>query len=128
VTPETQGHLGKAHEHLAKARVILDRLQYADEAARCAYLAAFHAAQPLISERSGRTAKTYAGVHSQFNLLTKDDSRVDVELRHFLSDAFDLKTVADYETGPDAIVSRQEAEVSIATASRFIDRIVEILA
>jgi uncharacterized protein (UPF0332 family) len=128
VTPETREHLDKAHEHLTKARTILDLLHYADEAGRLAYLAAFHAAQALISERTARVAKTHAGVHSQFNLLTKDDNRVDAELRRFLSDAFDLKSVADYEVGPDAVVSPEEAEAAIATATRFINRIAEILA
>jgi len=53
------GHLGEAHEHLAKARAMLDQ--------------------------------------------------IDAELRHFLSDAFDLKTVADYGVGADAVVSPEEA-------------------
>jgi uncharacterized protein (UPF0332 family) len=128
VSPETQGHLDKAKEHLAKARTYLDVLHYADEAGRCAYLAAFHAAQALISERTGKIARRHAGVHSQFNLLIKDDPRVDAELRHFLSDGFDLKTAADYQVGPDAVVSPEEAEAAIATATRFIDRITEILA
>jgi len=128
MSPEAQGHLDKAHEDLTKAQVVLDRLQYADEAGRLAYLAAFHAAQALISERTARTAKTHAGVHSQFNLLTKDDPRVDPELRRFLSDAFDLKSIADYEVGPDAVVSPEDAKEAIVTAGRFIDRVTEILA
>ena len=127
MSPEAQGHLDKAHEDITKARVVLDRLQYVDEAGRLAYLAAFHAAQALISERTARTATTHAGVHSQFNLLTKDDPRVDPELRRFLSDAFDLKSVADYEVDPNAVVSPEDEE-AIATATRFIDRIAEILA
>jgi uncharacterized protein (UPF0332 family) len=127
VTPESKEHLDKAWEQLAKARNLLDATQYADEAGRCAYLAAFHAAQALISERTGRSARRHAGVHSQFNLLTKDDPRVE-ELRHFLTDAFDLKSAADYETGPDAFVSAEEARAAIATATRFIQRIAEILA
>jgi uncharacterized protein (UPF0332 family) len=128
VTPESKEHLDKAWEQLAKARNLLDAMQYADEAGRCAYLAAFHAAQALISERTGRSARRHAGVHSQFNLLTKDDPGVDKELRHFLTDAFDLKSAADYETGPDAFVSAEEARAAIATATRFIQRITEILA
>jgi uncharacterized protein (UPF0332 family) len=62
---------------------------FADDAGRAAYLAAFHAAQALISERTHRISKTHAGVHSQFNLLTKGDFRVGTELRRFLSDALD---------------------------------------
>jgi hypothetical protein len=45
-----------------------------------------------------------------------------------LTDAFDLKVAADYEVGPDAVVSPAEAEAAIVTATRFIERIAEILA
>ena len=128
MTPEAQEHLAKARDELAKAGLVLDRLGYGDEAGRLAYLAAFHAAQALITERTSRTAKTHAGVHSQFHLLTKDDARIETDLRHFLSDAFDLKTVSDYGVGPDATVSIDEAAAAIATATRFVDRISGILA
>ena len=125
MTPETQEHLDKAREYLSKARTLIDVVHYDDEAGRAAYLAGFHAAQALISERTGRIAKTHAGVHSQFNLLTKDDKRVDAELRHFLSDAFDLKSTADYEVGPGSKVTHAQAAEAIAIGRRFIDAIAE---
>src|SRR5262245_58401892 len=50
-----------------------------------AYLAAFHAAQALIAERTGRTAKTHKGAHAQFARLTRGEPRLDVELRRFLA-------------------------------------------
>ncbi len=128
MTPEADGHLRKAREELAKARATLKQLGYGDEAGRLAYLAAFHAAQALIVERTSRTAKTHAGVHSQFHRLIRDDARFDADLRGFLSDGFDLKTVSDYGVGPDATVSSNEAETAIGTATRFVDRITEILA
>jgi uncharacterized protein (UPF0332 family) len=101
VTPETAEHLDKAREYLTKARNLLDVMHYNDEAGRAAYLAGFHAAQALISERTGRVAKTHDGVNSQFNLLTRDDARVDTELRSFLGRAYNLKAVADYRQGRD---------------------------
>lgn len=126
MTPEAQLHLDKAGDHLTKA---LDALaKHPDEAGRCAYLAAFHSAQAMISEHTGRVAKTHAGVHSQFNLLAKNEPRIEIEMRRFLSDAFDLKATADYEVGPDAVVSAEEAEIAIAAATRFVSRIAEILA
>ena len=128
MTPEAQGHLRKAREELAKARTVLERLHYGDEAGRLAYLAAFHAAQALIAERTSRTAKTHAGVHSQFHLPTRNDERIEAELRGFLSDGFDLKTISDYGVGPDATVSSGEALAAIETATRFVDRIAQILA
>ena len=120
--------MAKAREDLAKARSVFEQLHYPDEAGRLAYLAAFHAAQALIAERTSRTAKTHAGVHSQFHLLTRDEARIEPELRGFLSDAFDLKTISDYGVGPDATVSSEEADAAITAATRFVERISEILA
>jgi uncharacterized protein (UPF0332 family) len=127
LTPEADGHLRKARKELAKALSVLKQLDYYDEAGRLAYLAAFHAAQALIVERTSRTAKTHAGVHSQFHRLIRDDPRFDAELRGFLSDGFDLKTVSDYGVGLDATVSPDEAKTAIATATRFVNCISEIL-
>jgi hypothetical protein len=41
-------------------------MKYHDAAGRTAYLAGFHAAQALISERTGRTVKTHRGVNTAF--------------------------------------------------------------
>ena len=127
MTPETAEHLDKAREYLTKARNLLDVMHYNDEAGRAAYLAGLHAAQALISERTGRVVKTHDGVNSQFNLLTRGVPRVDAELRRFLPHAYDLKAVADYEAGPGSIVPLERVEAAIATARRFVDLIAELL-
>jgi uncharacterized protein (UPF0332 family) len=127
VTPETAEHLGKAREYLTKARALLDVMHYHDEAGRAAYLAGFHAAQALISERTGKIARTHEGVNSQFNLLTKGDLRIDTELRRFLTQSYNLKAVADYETGPDSIIPIERVETAIATSLRFVECVSEIL-
>jgi uncharacterized protein (UPF0332 family) len=66
-------------------------------------------------------------VNSQFNLLIRDDARVDVELRGFLGRAYNLKAVADYETGPGSVVPLERVEAAIATARRFVACIEELL-
>lgn len=121
MTPETGEHLGKAREYLVKARALLDVVHFADEAGRAVYLAAFHAAQALISEKTGKIAKTHEGVNRQFNALTKDDPRVDRELRRFLSQAYSLKAVADYEAGPGAEVPVERVESALAVAHKFVE-------
>jgi uncharacterized protein (UPF0332 family) len=91
---------------VAKARKLLGEadgmlaMQYYDAAGRTAYLAGFHAAQALISERTGRAVKTHRGVNGELHRLTKDDPRLDTELRAFLGRTYNLKAIADYETGP----------------------------
>jgi hypothetical protein len=77
----------------------------ADEAARESYLAGFHAAQALISERTGRSVKTHNGVKTEFHRLVRSDTRVDDELRGFLGFAYNFKAIADYDTAPGARVT-----------------------
>jgi hypothetical protein len=41
-------------------------------------------------------------------------------LRSFLSRNYDLKAIADYETGPDAEVSPEVASMAVQQAKRFV--------
>jgi uncharacterized protein (UPF0332 family) len=58
LTPEAADHLAKASRCLTRARTIL-AAGVGEDAGRNAYLAAFHAAQALIAERTGKAAKTH---------------------------------------------------------------------
>jgi uncharacterized protein (UPF0332 family) len=126
VRPEARHYLDKARQSLARARAIL-AINLAEDTGRAAYLGAFHAAQALIFERTGRAAKTHRGVHGQFLRLVVDEPGIDFELRRFLSQGYKLKAIADYETGPDAVVPREEAAAAVETADRFIRMIAELL-
>jgi len=75
VTPEAKEHFDKARQCLIRARTILDA-GVGEDAGRNAYLAAFHAAQALIAERTGKDAKTHRGVHTQFARLTRHEPRL----------------------------------------------------
>ena len=127
MTPEASAHLKKARQLLARARVIL-AAGIAEDAGRDAYLAAFHAAQALIAERTGRESKTHRGTHVQFARLTKDEPRFDAELQRFLPQSYHLKANADYETGSAAAIPIGQAGAAIETAERFIACIAELLA
>jgi len=98
-----------------------------EDAGRDAYLAAFHAAQALILARSGKVVKTHRGVHRLFAQLAKNEARLH-EFSRFLSQAYNLKDIADYELGPGAAVPLDRASAAIKTAERFVDRAAEILA
>lgn len=126
MTPEAQSYLDKARQSLAHARAILE-IELGDEAGRTAYLAALHAAQALIFERTGRVAKTHRGVHGQFLRLVAGEPRVDAELRRFLSEGYKLKATADYEVGPEAVVPLEEAAAAIQRAARFVETVSELL-
>jgi len=127
VTPEAAGHLEKARHCLTRARVIL-AAEVPDVAAREAYLAAFHAAQALIAERTGKAAKTHKGVHVQFARLTRQEPRVDLQLRQFLPQSYDIKSIADYGLGSSDDVPVAQAVAAIETAARFVECIGDLLA
>ena len=101
MTPEAAGYLDKARDLLVQAEAMLG-IGLSDAAGRTAYLAEFHAAQRLIFERTRKSLKSHRGVNTEFLRLTKDDIRIAAELRVGLSQAYNLKAVADYEIGPNA--------------------------
>lgn len=111
---------------LARAQIML-RAGLNEDAARAAYMAGFHVAQAYIFERTDKTSKSHKGVQIEFFRLTKDDPRIDVELRKFLSQSYDYKSVADYFTGPDASTSAEEATNALATSRRFVTHVSELV-
>ncbi len=126
MTPEADRFLEKARQCLANARANLG-IGLSNDAGRNAYFAAFHAAQALIFERAGKIAKTHQGVQGEFYRLAKDEPSIDKNFPAFLSQAYNLKAVADYETGPDSIVPPERAAVAIETAGCFIECIAGLI-
>ncbi|WP_114857834.1 HEPN domain-containing protein [Azospirillum brasilense] len=126
MSPEAAAYLDKARQCLGYARINLT-VDLGNDAGRNAYLAAFHAAQSLIFERTGKVAKTHQGVQAEFTRLTKDDPRLPAEVRRFLAQAYNLKAVADYELGPDSILPLERAEKAVADAEAFVDRVADLL-
>lgn len=51
------------------------------------------------SERNGKVIKRYRSVQNERRRLTKDEPRFDLELSAFLGRTYNLKAIADYETG-----------------------------
>lgn len=96
-------------------------------AGREAYLAAFHAAEALVFERTGKVAKTHRGLRSEFARLTRGDVRVSRLVSEFLGQAYELKSMADYGVGEEAVVSVPVAAAAIENATRFVACIAGIL-
>jgi uncharacterized protein (UPF0332 family) len=126
VTPEASGYLRKARQCLGYARVNFG-VGLGNDAGRNAYLCAFHSAQAFIFERTGKVAKSHQGVHTEFNRLAKDEPRINLDVRRFLPQAYNLKAVADYEMGPDSEVPLVRAKAAIANAEEFIVCIEQLL-
>ena len=126
MTPEAGRYLEKARRCLAHARAILG-IALGEEAGRSAYLTAFHAAQALIFERLGTVARSHQGVHGEFAKLAKNEPSIDPDLRRFLSQAYDLKVLADYETGPEAVVPLERAAAAVDAAERFLDCVAQLV-
>ncbi len=126
MTPEAARYLEKARQCLSNARANLS-IDLSNDAGRNAYFAAFHAAQAFIFGRTGKAAKTHQGVQSEFNRMARDEPGIDKSFPAFLSQAYNLKAVADYETGPDSVVPLERSASAIETAGRFIDCIAGLI-
>jgi uncharacterized protein (UPF0332 family) len=126
VKEQTGAYLDKARELLDQAETIFAADLY-EPAGRTAYLAGFHAAQALLFETSGRIYKSHGGLQGEFARLVKDDPRVDDQIRAFLGRSYELKSIADYETGPASHISAERAREAIDSARRFIERITSMI-
>lgn len=118
--PQTAAFLAKSREFLDKAQDLFGAHHWPDEAGRTAYLAGLHAAQALIFEMTGRVRKRHSTVQGEFARLVRDDPRFDRELRAFLPRTYNLKSIADYLTGPGSQVTVEQAQEAIQTARRFV--------
>jgi len=126
MTPQAGQFLDKARQLLEQADIMLG-VGLNEAAGRTAYLAGFHAAQCLIFESTGKVSKTHAGVQKIFLDLTKNDPRVDSELRRFLSRSYNLKTAADYEMGLGSAISVERARAAVETGKRFVAHITTLV-
>lgn len=127
MTPQAVQFVEKANELLAQADTMLQVKLY-DACGRNTYLAAFHAAQAFIFEHERKTHKTHNGVRTEFNRLTKDDARLDADLRNFLARSYNLKAVADYETGPGSHVSYESAARALEEGKLFVSTVAALIA
>ena len=124
--PQTALFLDKARQQLQRADTMLG-VGLNEDAGRAAYLAGLHAAQALIFENTDKARKKHSGVQREFARLVKDDPRFDVQLRAFLPRTYNLKAIADYETGPGSKVSPESAREAIQTARRFVECVTTLI-
>jgi uncharacterized protein (UPF0332 family) len=125
---ETADYLAKARATLADAQQIAT-LPLPHVAAREAYLALFHAAEAYIFEQTAKIAKTHRGVRSEFARLARAEPRIGRDLVTFLGTAYQFKARADYAVGSLVTpITSAEAAAAIASTTRFINTIAQLLA
>jgi len=127
VKPETANYLDKAREDLKDGQAIL-AIGLAKVAARSAYYAGFHAAEAILSEYTGKIAKTHSGLRTELALLGKTELAIDKTFPSFLAKAYKYKEVSDYSIGPDAVITMDEARDAIENAARFVELVTNLLA
>jgi uncharacterized protein (UPF0332 family) len=109
MTTPVADHIVKARQSLKEARAVLT-IDLAEAAGRAAYLAAYHAAQAFVLDRTGKTAKTHSGVRSEFARLAKDESRLDRSYSSFLARAYNLKSALIMPSGLTSVSVRTMRE------------------
>ena|SRR5689334_12878681 len=117
--PEVACFLSKARESLLKAQEMLEN--WPDEAGRASYLAAFHAAQALIFERTGHVARFHADVQAQFGRLVRHEPDRAAGLPLFLGRAYNLKVMTDDAAEPGAGITPDHAAWIVEQAGRFVE-------
>lgn len=111
-------------ERVIERAVAMAEDGYLEEAAREAYLAAFHAARAFVRGRTGAAPRTHSGLRSMFAQEARKDPRL-LGFGRFLTNAYKIKETHDYDeirTVPDEI-----ARATIEKSREFVDRIAAIL-
>ncbi|MGD0959503.1 MAG: hypothetical protein ABSB19_06825 [Methylomonas sp.] len=75
----------------------------------------------------GKSAKTHQGVQIELHRLALDEPRIDKAFPVFLTQAYNLKAVADYETGENSDIPLERSAAAIETATRYLNCIAVIL-
>ena len=125
--PSTQDHLDRAKEDLDEAAKIL-AIGLINVAARCAYFAAFHAAEALIYERLGKTVKTHNGVRTEFSRIVAGYGEPARPLTAFLARAYEYKDISDYGIGRATLITGEMAQTAIADGVGFVNLVTHWLA
>ena len=95
--PEAADYLGKARQCLDDAKQIAAATPLHHIVAREAYLAAYHAAEAYLFERTGKAAKTHRGLRSEFGRLARGDPRIGREFLTFLAEGCEDKSNAELQ-------------------------------
>lgn len=128
MTPETKLFVEKAHRLLAEAEGMLTTMHYNKAAGRTAYPTGFHAAQALISEKTGRSVKPM--VASGPNFTGASTATPDLTTRCGIPSVQPTISRRSRTTKPTPVPMcrrRERAARAIAEARLLVAKVAEVL-
>lgn len=119
-----RGLMKKAQDDLSFADFMLARSP--EQAARMAYMAAFHAALAAVLSVTGKEPKTHRGVRLTFGELILNEKGFSRDLGNFVASAYESKDIADYQTEYE--VDSESAKKVMAGAREVVRQVTVFLA
>ena len=110
--------LTRSRQEIEAARLLAEG-DFGAQAVSRAYYAAFYAAEQALSSLDESRSK-HSGVIAAFVKLVVREGGLDEETGRILRSLFEQRNDADYG---DAVASREDAELAIRDAQRFIDAV-----
>lgn len=115
--------LARSRREIDAAR-LLGASDFAAQAISRAYYAAFYAAEQALASL-GESRSKHSGTIAAFGRLVVREGGLDEETGRILRSLFEQRNDVDYG---EAVASREDAELAIRDAERFVDRVESWLA
>ena len=109
----------KAKDDLETSEIMFKNNKYSQSINR-SYYAMFHAIRSLLA-LSKFDSKKHSGIISYFNFHFIKSGKIEVEYSKMLTTAFKIRSDSDYKDF--YIITRQDAELQLENAKKFIKRI-----
>ena len=121
---ETEKYFSTARKLMLNADKRFAIALYEDAGRNC-YLAGMNAARGLLFEDGFQVIKRHRTLYGGLSKVLHDRGIHDASLTAFLPTMANLKAIADYETGDDAITG-ERASAAMEAANQFIKKIEKI--
>lgn len=113
----------KAKDDLETSEIMFNNNKFSQSINR-SYYAMFHAVRSLLA-LSKFDSQKHSGIISYFNHHFVKSGKIEVEYSKMLTTAFKIRSDSDYKDF--YIITRQDAELQLENANKFIKRIQEFL-
>ena len=110
--------LARSRREIEAARLLADR-EFGAQAISRAYYAAFSAAEEALTSL-GETRSKHAGTIAAFGRLVIREHGLEEDMGRILRSLFEQRNIADYG---EAAASREDAELAVGNAERFVEAV-----